>query len=322
MCNAVARLLSTAGCGGGSVRTYPARSDTVASSAARVSSLAIGTAAGTSATTAHPRPVLGAAFADLAAPTVADPPKAQIGQEPPFPEDAPDTTEPHKVQRYEVCTINGGRELAVQSFGAADGVPIVFMHGMPGSRIGPYPRAAALDLQGIRLIAYDRPGYGRSTRNKGRSVADAADDVESIANTLGLDQFAVVGRSGGGPHALAVAARLPHLVTAAAVLVSTAPPESPSLDWVDGMNRANAEAYTQVEDHTQLRRKLSSTVERTLKDPESFLHEWVIPQISHNDWPVIEDLEIRRQLRASYLEAFRNGVDGWFDDILALRSKW
>lgn len=73
---------------------------------------------------------------------------------------------------------------------------------------------------GVRLITFDRPGYGDSDRLPGRPVAHAAADVETIADALDLAEFAVVGRSGGAPHALACAALLPHRIARAAALVS------------------------------------------------------------------------------------------------------
>ena len=87
--------------------------------------------------------------------------------------------------------------------------------------------------RGIRLITYDRPGYGRSTRHHGRSVADAARDIADIADALGIERFAVVGRSGGGPHALACAALLPERTARIAVLVGFAAPDAAHFDAVE-----------------------------------------------------------------------------------------
>lgn len=86
--------------------------------------------------------------------------------------------------------------MAYEESGAPDGFPVFLMHGTPGSRRGPKPRGIVLYRMGIRLIAYDRPGYGDSDRFEGRDVADAARDVETIADELRLDRFAVAGRSG------------------------------------------------------------------------------------------------------------------------------
>src|SRR5690606_24912106 len=92
-----------------------------------------------------------------------------------------------------------GRLVEVEVSGAPHGTPVFLLHGTPGSRRGPKPRGSVLYRLGVRLICYNRPGYGGSTRRPDRTVADAARDVLAIADDLGIDQFAVVGRSGGGP---------------------------------------------------------------------------------------------------------------------------
>lgn len=115
------------------------------------------------------------------------------------------------------------RRLAVQTFGDPEGRPVFLMHGTPGSRLGPIPRSTVLYNLGVHLISFDRPGYGGSDRLIGRQVAAAAVDVQTIADELGLDRFAVVGRSGGGPHALACGALLAERVHRVAALVSLAP---------------------------------------------------------------------------------------------------
>lgn len=136
-----------------------------------------------------------------------------------------------------------GRQLATQLDGDPEGRPIFLLHGTPGSRLGPRPRSAVLHRLGVQLISFDRPGYGESDRLEGRRVADAAADVLAIADAYGLDRFAVVGRSGGGPHALACAALLPDRLTRAAVLVGIAPRGAEGLGWVrrdDQVERAGA----------------------------------------------------------------------------------
>lgn len=125
---------------------------------------------------------------------------------------------------------------------------------------------------GIRLIAYDRPGYGDSDRFEGRDVADAARDVEAIADQLELDRFAVAGRSGGGPHALACAAdeRLRPRVSRAAVLVSFAPSEAIGLDWFDGMNRDNQRGFGDGRPDTEIVvEEIRQRAARAAEDPAS-----------------------------------------------------
>src|SRR5690349_20249226 len=95
-----------------------------------------------------------------------------------------------------------GRSLAVEQYGSPHGRPVFLLHGTPGSRLGPAPRPSVLYRLGVRLLAFDRPGYGGSDRLRDRRVGDGAADVRTIADALGLGDFAVVGRSGGAPHAL------------------------------------------------------------------------------------------------------------------------
>jgi pimeloyl-ACP methyl ester carboxylesterase len=242
---------------------------------------------------------------------------------PTMPRSVPSSPPPETLDHpYQVCPLADGRRLAVETFGASDGVPVFFLHGMPGSRIGPYPRSSWLELQGVRLISYDRPGYGGSDRHKGRTVASAADDVCAIADTLGIGRFAVAGRSGGGPHALAVAARNPDRVTAAGVLVSAAPTEAPDLNWRKGMYEGNLNTYSKLNERKKLRQDLSRTARRTMEDPENFFRDRVNFGLSALDLQVVEDVEIRRQLKSGYTEALNRGIDGWYDDMLALRSRW
>jgi pimeloyl-ACP methyl ester carboxylesterase len=115
-----------------------------------------------------------------------------------------------------------GRTLAVCQWGPPDGSPVFYMHGTLGGRLlrhvqGEYERNR------LRVVTYDRPGFGRSSRQPGRIVADGAQDVLTIADQLALDAFAVVGVSGGGPYALAVAAASPDRVIRCATIVSGPP---------------------------------------------------------------------------------------------------
>lgn len=221
----------------------------------------------------------------------------------------------------EVITADG-RKLFVAASGAPGGTPVVLLHGTPGSRFGPRPRSSVLYRLGVRLISYDRPGYGDSTRHRGRRVADAAADVETIADALGLDRFAVVGRSGGGPHALACAALLPERVTRTAVLVGLAPRDAEGLDWYDGMTEANVDEHTAADaDQAALTERLDELARRTADDPESFMDQlW--EQMTEADRRVVNGLPIRRQFLDTYREALRRGPYGWIDDDLAFQNNW
>ncbi|MDQ2879746.1 MAG: alpha/beta hydrolase [Actinomycetota bacterium] len=222
----------------------------------------------------------------------------------------------------EYVTTDDGRQLAVDVTGAPDGYPVFLLHGTPGSRNGPKPRGIVLYRLGLQLICYDRPGYGGSSRKEGRTVRDAAGDVATIADKMGINRFAVVGRSGGGPHALACAAMMPERVSSTAVLVSLAPSDAIGLDWYHGMNRQNAQEYATADADVQvLLTDLASWAEQGKRDPRQFIG-LIESELSEPDKRVVGDVVLRRLLLDTYAEALRQGAAGWIDDVLAFRKSW
>lgn len=196
------------------------------------------------------------------------------------------------------------------------------MHGTPGSRLGPFPRWRVLYELGVRLISFDRPGYGRSDRLAYRTVADVASDVAAIADDLKLDKFAVLGRSGGGPHALACAALLPDRVTRAAALVSLAPRDAKGLQWFDGMADSNVDAYTTAaSDPELLSARLVQAAAKIQADPASHVADLRF-EMPAPDQRVVADARIRALLAQNFAEAFRYSADGWIDDLIAFCSPW
>jgi pimeloyl-ACP methyl ester carboxylesterase len=174
----------------------------------------------------------------------------------------------------------------------------------------------------IQLISFDRPGYGESDRMAGRRVADAADDVLTIADALGLERFAVVGRSGGGPHALACAALLPGRVTKAAVLVGLAPRGADGLAWFDGMTQSNvAEHAAAADGYEKIAEITQAAAEAIRADPASLLAK-LQDELPDPDLRVVADRGIRSMLLETYTEALRTSAYGWIDDALAFYSPW
>src|SRR5579863_6923431 len=134
-----------------------------------------------------------------------------------------------------------GRTLAIEEAGDPNGRPVLIHNGTPNSRHLYQPVTIDAAVRGLRLISYDRPGYGGSDPQPGRSIADCAADVRAICAGLGISRLAMWGISGGGPHVLACAALLPDLVTAVAALASLAPLDAAGLDYYEGMGQDNAE---------------------------------------------------------------------------------
>jgi len=121
------------------------------------------------------------------------------------------------------------RGLDVIVVGDDDVFTVVFHAGTPNGLVAFPPEVWA--PRGYRVVYYARPGYAESTSCPGRSVADAAADTVLILDALGVAEFACIGWSGGGPHALACAALLPERCRATAVLAGLAPPSAGVQDW-------------------------------------------------------------------------------------------
>ena len=117
--------------------------------------------------------------------------------------------------------LGDGRTLAWSEGGDPAGTPVLFFHGCPDTRRAAWSGHDAAHAAGVRLIAANRPGYGASTPAS-PSYELVVGDVAELADSLGLDRFAVIGMSVGGTFALACAARLPYRVTTAALVAISA----------------------------------------------------------------------------------------------------
>jgi pimeloyl-ACP methyl ester carboxylesterase len=224
------------------------------------------------------------------------------------------------VAREGSITTPDGRRLAYLEQGDADGPPIVFHHGTPGSRSPLHPDPHLAD--GLRLVTYDRPGYGSSDPHVGRTVADCAADVAALADALGLDRFGVAGISGGGPHALACAALLPDRVTRTAVFVGVAPATDPDFDFTAGMAEINVEDFGVARrSPEEYRAFLRPDVLQIKADPEAFL-EHVLTQMPPADRAAVESPLVREQLREQWHEAVLQDEEGLHEDGLAFVAPW
>lgn len=201
-----------------------------------------------------------------------------------------------------------GRVLAVEEWGVPDGTPVFYAHGTPMSRLARYPDDRLFDDLGVRLITYDRPGFGASAPHHGRRVVDAAGDIAAIADACGMDRFPIFGVSGGGPHALAFAARYPDRVTRVATLACPAPADAAGLDWTAGMMPGNQESAAAA------KRGRDALASYLATAGSSSLATLLPPA----EQAVLARPEVSGMLATAYAEAIRPGLDGWIDDELAL----
>jgi pimeloyl-ACP methyl ester carboxylesterase len=215
-----------------------------------------------------------------------------------------------------------GRTLAVEDAGDPGGRPVLVHMGTPNSRHLYGPHAADAAARGLRLIGYDRPGYGGSTPQPGRNVADCAADVRAICAELGLGRLAMWGISGGGPHVLACAALLPDLVVAAAALGSLTPADADGLDWFDGMGQGNIDDFRLLEaDEDAARAKLDADRETDLATSAAELAEILESLLSPTDAAALKG-DLAEYLSYTGHEGLAPGSQGWWDDGKALAGPW
>jgi pimeloyl-ACP methyl ester carboxylesterase len=216
-----------------------------------------------------------------------------------------------------------GRTLQAVVAGPADGDLVLMHHGTPGSAIRIYPPYLELaEARGLRLAGYSRPGYGDSGRHPGRTVADCATDSAAVADALGADRFMTVGGSGGGPHALACAARLPDRVSAAATVAGAAPTDGDGLDWLDGMAEENLEEFAAARAGDDQLEEFINRFAGELREVEGDqILESLGSLVSPPDAAVLTG-QYAEFAAGSMRESLRTGIWGWFDDDLALLGDW
>jgi pimeloyl-ACP methyl ester carboxylesterase len=210
-----------------------------------------------------------------------------------------------------VLDLAGGRTLHVYDTGGDDAdaqLAVFWQHGTPNIGQPPEPLFPAAAERGIRWVSHDRPGYGGSTAQPGRDVASAAADVASIADALGIGQFAIMGHSGGGPHALACGALLPERVLGVVSVSGQAPFPAEGLDRFAGMAASIA---AQVRAAAGGRAALERYLASTDYDPEQFTPADHAALAGAWSW-----------LSGVAGKAMEGGVDAMVDDLLAYIAPW
>jgi pimeloyl-ACP methyl ester carboxylesterase len=215
-----------------------------------------------------------------------------------------------------------GRRLAVADGGDPDGVPVLVHYGTPNSRLQYGPDVATATEHGMRMITYDRPGYGGSTAQPGRTIADCAGDVRAICSALGIDRLLTWGISGGGPHVLACAALLPDLIPAAAALASPAPWGADGLDYFAGMGEMNADdTRLYFQDHAAARAKLERDRLDVLGASAEELSQIFRTLLSKADAAVFTS-QLAQYFVESAAEGLGPGGEGWWEDGVSWLEPW
>lgn len=222
---------------------------------------------------------------------------------------------------FDQVQLPDGRRMDIRASGPETGTPVVFHHGTPGARSPIRALERAAHERNLRVIFTSRPGYGDSTRNFSRRVVDVVPDIAAVLDALGYERCLVAGWSGGGPHALACAARLPS-TAAVLVIAGVAPYGDENLDWMNGMGEEN---LTEFHAATQGPAALSEYLQVQREQLVAIAPEDIVASLAsllpEVDRKVLTD-EFGEDMASSFHEALSNGVDGWLDDDLAFVNPW
>ncbi|HEU5404891.1 MAG TPA: alpha/beta hydrolase [Gaiellaceae bacterium] len=218
-------------------------------------------------------------------------------------------------------TLRDGRTLHVYDDGDPNGNVVVQHHGTPGSGLGYPPDNELARERGLRIIRYDRAGYGGSTPNPGRSVVDVVADIEDVLDAFDVERYVSLGGSGGCPHSFACGARSERCLAAGAIAAPT-PYPAEGLDWLAGMGEENVvEFNAALEGPEKLEAYLEGEAAKLrAAKPEEVKEVWasVLPPV---DAAVLTGDRAEHWKRSND-RALAQGIAGWRDDDLAFTKPW
>ena len=223
-------------------------------------------------------------------------------------------------RRARIMRLPDGRRIGYAEFGDAKGLPVLAIHGTPGSRYMFALTDQAARERGLRIIAPERPGYGLSDYRRRDALAQTAEDVNALADGLGLDRFALIGVSGGGPHAMAAAASIPDRVTLLALI-------SPVGPIADCHRRIRMSAFHRLV-FTRAGRSNSAcasffwSLRNLIRWAPGLAHAGLMRRVTPSDRPILTTADVRANLRAAIHEGLRPGIKGALQDLRLFCGPW
>ncbi len=217
-------------------------------------------------------------------------------------------------------TLPDGRKLAWVEYGDPGGDPLFAFHGTPGARnMIRVIDAVARDHE-VRIIAPDRPGFGRSDFLPDRTLLDWPDDVIALADHLGLERFAVAGVSGGGPYALACAHRMPQRLTAVGVVSGLGPVVESGLKAA--LLHVPMASLVLLQGAPRLVRAVTASVAFGVRRFPDKVFQSLLLVSSESDRAVLQRPPVKTTLLEAFEEAFRQGVEGTSHEIVLFGREW
>jgi pimeloyl-ACP methyl ester carboxylesterase len=213
--------------------------------------------------------------------------------------------------------LRDGRSLAYATWGDRKGKPVFLFHGSPSSRLF-RPSESVTASSEVRLITVDRPGYGRSSFQEGRTLLDWPNDVGVLADALGVDSFTVVGHSSGGPYALACASVMEGSIARVGLVSSVVPLDEVPSAYDDLDDDGKELVVLARNDPAEARRRIEESARWLVEEPEAFLRA---PR-PEPDRVLLEDPEIRSMFIEMIRESVRSGLAGYAWDEVVERNTW
>jgi pimeloyl-ACP methyl ester carboxylesterase len=213
----------------------------------------------------------------------------------------------------ESVSLPDGRIIAFTIIGDPVGPAVFYQHGAPGGRLELLGLDAAFTDAGVRVISADRPGYGGSTPAPGRTTESWPADVAALADHLGVERFAVIGLSSGGPYAVACASLLGTRVIGALVAAGNT-----DMSWPDARNGYLESELTMM--GLDEAAAVAYCIERYGADGSRFFEGEMDLGATDNVW--LADPENAASLFATMRDAFRQGVGGYAQDITVQGRPW
>jgi pimeloyl-ACP methyl ester carboxylesterase len=222
------------------------------------------------------------------------------------------------ARRDQILSLPDGRDVAYAEWGTPSGQPVLLFHGAPGSRLF-CPNYEATKSSGARLITIDRPGYGGSDHQPGRTLLGWAKDVATLVDALHLDTFAVVGFSAGGAYALACAVALKERVTSVGIAggAGASFDEAPHLYDEDDTALALV-AREDLERAAQIAMS-NEWIVAMARTPESLFQEDLTPE---GDMWLFKDSETLTEFEEVVRVGMRQGTTGLAWDYFAHDAPW
>jgi len=219
-------------------------------------------------------------------------------------------------RRARIMRLPDGRRIGYAEFGDAKGLPVLAIHGTPGSRYMLALTDQAAHERGLRIIAPERPGYGLSDYRRRDALAQTAEDVNALADGLGLDRFALIGVSSGGPHAMAAAASIPDRVALLALI-------SPVGPIADCHRRIRMSAFHRLV-FTRVGRSKSACASFfwLIRWAPGLAHAGLMRRVTPSDRPILTTADVRANLRAAIHEGLRPGIKGALQDLRLFCGPW